>query len=83
MIKSLIELSLEASCKILLFLAKWFQRRRFLETDQQEKRIAYGGHVFKQIETKLAIFIEDLPLVLPIRFRFIRSQNDDMFVLVI
>jgi hypothetical protein len=45
---------------------------------QQEKRIAYGGHVFKQIETKLAIFIEDLPLVLPIRFRFIRSQNDDM-----
>jgi hypothetical protein len=26
-------------------LAKRFQRRRFLEIDQSETRIAYGGHV--------------------------------------
>jgi hypothetical protein len=26
-------------------LAKWVQRRRFLEIDQSETRIAYGGHV--------------------------------------
>jgi hypothetical protein len=28
------------------FLAKQFQRRRFLEIDQSEKRIACGGHVW-------------------------------------
>jgi hypothetical protein len=33
------------SCKILLYLAKWFKRRRFLEIDQPETRIAYGSHV--------------------------------------
>jgi hypothetical protein len=37
------------SCKILLYLAKWFKRRRFLEIDQPETRIAYGSHVCKQI----------------------------------
>jgi hypothetical protein len=47
-------------------LAKQFQRR-FLEIDQPETRIAYSSHVCKRIGTKLAIFIEDLP----IKFRFI------------
>jgi len=37
--------STDASCKILLYLAKWFQRRIFLEIDQPETRIVYGGHV--------------------------------------
>jgi hypothetical protein len=34
-----------ASCKMLFYLAKWFQRRRFLEINQQETRITYGSHV--------------------------------------
>ena len=54
--------SLDASSKILLVLAKRFQRRRYLEIDQPETRIAYGGQVCKHIGTKLAIFIEDLLL---------------------
>jgi hypothetical protein len=36
--------SIDASCKILLYLAKLLKRRRFLEIDQPETRIAYGGH---------------------------------------
>ena len=32
--------------------AKQFQRRRFLEIDLPETRIAYGSHVCKQIGTK-------------------------------
>jgi hypothetical protein len=40
-------------------LAKWFQRRRFLEINQSETRIACGGHVCKWIGTKWALFIED------------------------
>jgi hypothetical protein len=36
--------SIDASCKILLYLAKWFQRR-FLEIEQSETRISHGGHV--------------------------------------
>jgi hypothetical protein len=38
-----------------------FQRRRFLEIDQPETRIAFGSHGCKQLGMKLAIFIEDLP----------------------
>jgi hypothetical protein len=37
--------SIVASCKILLYLAKWFHRRRFLEIVEPETRIAHGGHV--------------------------------------
>jgi hypothetical protein len=33
------------SKNLLLYLAKQFQRRRFLEIDQPETRIAYGSHV--------------------------------------
>ena len=42
-----------------------------LEIDQTETRIAYGGHVCEQIGTKLAIFTENLPEMLPTKFRFI------------
>jgi hypothetical protein len=31
----------------------------------------YGGNVCKRIGTKLSIFIEDLPRMLPTKFRFI------------
>jgi hypothetical protein len=37
--------SIDASYQISDHLAMWFQRRRFLETDQSETRIACGGHV--------------------------------------
>jgi hypothetical protein len=38
-------LSIDASYQVLVHLAKRFQRRRFLEIDQSETRIACGGHV--------------------------------------
>jgi hypothetical protein len=59
-----------------------FKRRRFLEIDQSETRIACGSHVCKWIRTKWAIFIEDLPRMLPIKFRFIwpsGSRGEDFF----
>jgi hypothetical protein len=37
-------------------LAKRFQRKRFLEIDQSEVRIACGGHICKWIGMKLALF---------------------------
>jgi hypothetical protein len=43
------------------YLTKQFQRRRLLEIDQSETRIAYGTHVCLQVGTKLAICVEDLP----------------------
>ena len=43
----------------------------FLEIKQSETRIACGGHVCKRIGTEWAIFIEDLPQILPTKFRFI------------
>jgi hypothetical protein len=39
------ESSIGASHQISVHLAKQFQRRRFLEIDQPETRIAYGSHV--------------------------------------
>jgi hypothetical protein len=39
------EPSIGASQQISVHLAKQFQRRRFLEIDQPETRIAYGSHV--------------------------------------
>jgi hypothetical protein len=55
------EPSIGASHQISVHLAKHFQRRRFLEIDQPETRIAYGSHGCLRIGTKLAIFIEYLP----------------------
>jgi hypothetical protein len=37
--------SIDASYQVSVHLAKQFQRRRFLEIDQSETRIAYGSHV--------------------------------------
>ena len=39
------EPSIGASYQISVHLAKQFQRRRFLEIDQPETRIAYSSHV--------------------------------------
>jgi hypothetical protein len=38
-------ISIDASYQVSIQLAKRFQRRRFLEIDQSETRIACGGHV--------------------------------------
>ena len=53
--------SIDASYPVSVHLAKWFQRRRFKKIVQSETRIPCGGHVCKWIESKFAIFIEDLP----------------------
>jgi hypothetical protein len=37
--------SIDASYQVTVHLAKLFQRRRFLEINQSEKKIACGGHV--------------------------------------
>jgi hypothetical protein len=37
--------SIYASYQVSVHLAKWFQRRRFLEIDQLETKIACGGHI--------------------------------------
>ena len=36
---------IDASYRVSVHLAKRFQRRRFLEIDQPETRIAYGSHI--------------------------------------
>ena len=75
--------SIDASCKVSVHLAKQFQRRRFLEIDQSEIRIACGGHVCQQIRTKCAVFIEDLPYMLPTMFQFIWHtgfRGEDFFI---
>jgi hypothetical protein len=41
-----------------------FREEDFLEINQSETRIAFGGHVCQRIGTKLAIFIPTEPLVL-------------------
>jgi len=53
--------SIGASHQVSVHLAKQLQRRRFLEINQSETRMAYGGHICKWIGTKWAIFREDLP----------------------
>jgi hypothetical protein len=37
--------AIDASYQVSVHLANWFQRRRFLEINQSETRIAFGGHV--------------------------------------
>jgi hypothetical protein len=41
------------------------EKKIFLEINQSETRIAFGGHVCQRIGTKLAIFIKDFPRMLP------------------
>jgi hypothetical protein len=60
-----------ASYQVSVHLAKRFQRRRFLEINRSETRIACGDHVCSRIGSKWAISIEDLPYMLPTKFRFI------------
>jgi beta-N-acetylglucosaminidase len=45
LLKTQTEHSIGASHQVSVHLAKQFQRRRFLEINQPETRIAYGSHV--------------------------------------
>ena len=59
----------------------YFSGEDFLEINQSETRIVCGGHVCKRIGTKWALFIEDLPRMLPTKFRFIwpcRFRGEDL-----
>jgi hypothetical protein len=59
-----------------------FREEDFLEINQSETRIAFGGHVCQRIGTKLANFIKDFPRMLPTKFRFIwpsSFRGDDFF----
>jgi len=67
--------SIDASYQVSDHLAKRFQRRRFLEIDQSETRIACGGNVCQWIGTKWTLFIEDRPYMLPTKCRFIWSSG--------
>jgi hypothetical protein len=53
------EPSIGASHQVSVHLAKQLQRRRFLEIDQSETRMACGGHVYQRMGTKCTIFIDD------------------------
>jgi hypothetical protein len=46
-------------------LAKQLQRRRYLEIDQSETRMACGGQVYWRIGTKWTIFIERFCIKFP------------------
>ena len=63
--------SIDASYQVSLHLAKRFQRRIFVLIDQAETIIASGGHVCYRIRTKCALFVENLPYMLPFKVRFI------------
>jgi hypothetical protein len=65
------EPSIGASQQVSVHLVKQLQRSRFLEINQSETRMACDGHVCKRIGTKFAIFIEELPRMLPAKFRLI------------
>ena len=59
-----------------------FREEDFLEINQSETRIAFGGHVCHRIGTKWALFIEDLSRMLPTKFRFIWQsgyRGEDFF----
>ena len=51
------------------------EKKIFLEIDQLETRISCDSHVCNPIGTKLPILIEDLPQMLPNKFRFIWASG--------
>jgi hypothetical protein len=59
-----------------------FREEDFLEINQSEKRIVCGGYVCKRTGTILAVFIDELPMMLSTKFRFIwqGSSRDDDFL---
>ena len=53
--------SIDAFYQDSVHLANRFQRRRILKISQWETRITWGGHAWKWIRTKWAIYKENLP----------------------
>jgi hypothetical protein len=49
-------LSMDASYQVSYYLTKWLQKRRFLEIDQSEASITYGGHVCKANRDNMSKF---------------------------
>ena len=64
--------SIDAIYHILVHLGKRFQRRRCFRNQPIKNKMACGNHVCTQIGTKWAIFIEDIPWMLPTKFWFIK-----------
>jgi hypothetical protein len=62
-------------------LVKRFQRRRFLEIDRPETRIAHGGKVCYRIGIKFAIFIDNLSSMVSttLQFTWPRSVIEEAF----
>jgi hypothetical protein len=52
-----------------------FRGEDFLEINQSETRIVCGSHVCERIRTKCTFFIEDIPRMLPTKFRFIWQRG--------
>jgi hypothetical protein len=50
--------SIDASYQVSVYLAKLCQRRKFLEIDQSEIRIACGGHVSMDVSIQNAVISE-------------------------
>ena len=67
--------SIEASFQVSAHLAKWFQRRRFFRTQPIRNKNCLWRPCLLTIGNKSAIFIEDLPRMLPTKFRFIWSSS--------
>ena len=63
--------SKDASYQVSIHLAMRLQRISFFLISQSKTRIAYGSHVCYRDRDELAIFIEDLPRMLPTKFQFI------------
>jgi hypothetical protein len=66
--------------KFWFILPSGFRGDNFLEINQSETRIAFGGHVCQRIGTKLAFFIKDFPRMLHTKFDFFHSQISRMNV---
>ena len=54
-----------------------FRGEDFLEINQSKTRMACGGYVCWRIGTKWAIFIENVPMMLPTKFWFIWPGSEE------
>ena len=52
-----------------------FRGEDFLEINQSETRIVCGSQVCERIRTKCTFLIEDIPRMLPTKFRFIWQRG--------
>ena len=68
------ETSIDASYRVSVHFVKRFQRRRFFQKSANQKQELPVVAIFvKQIGTKCAIFIKDLPQILPPKFHLAKA----------